>query len=58
MTRAALREIPRGTYRHVDWLDNDGIELDRRLRVEVAVTVNGGDIHFDLTGTSPQARGP
>ncbi|MCE3246569.1 MAG: 5-oxoprolinase [Geminicoccaceae bacterium] len=58
MTRAALREIPPGTYRHIDWLDNDGIELDRRLRVEVAVTVAGGDIHFDLTGTSPQARGP
>ena len=32
MTLAALREIPDGTYRHVDWLDNDGIELDRRHR--------------------------
>jgi N-methylhydantoinase B len=58
MTRAALAAIPDGTYRYVDWLDNDGIELDRRLRIEVAVTVKGDAIHFDLTGTSPQARGP
>jgi len=58
MTRAAIRAIPDGTYRYVDWLDNDGIDLDRRLRIEVAVTVAGDDILFDLTGTSPQARGP
>ena len=28
MTRQALRAIPEGTYRYVDFLDNDGIELD------------------------------
>src|SRR5438067_3144948 len=28
MTRKALRAIPEGTYRFVDHLDNDGIELD------------------------------
>lgn len=58
MTRAALRAIPDGTYRAVDWLDNDGIDLDRRLRIEVAATLRAGAIHFDLTGTSPQTRGP
>src|SRR5262249_33188902 len=42
MTRAALRRIQRGTYRAVDFLDNDGIELDRRIRIEVAVTVEDG----------------
>ena len=58
MTRAALRAIPEGTYRYVDWLDNDGIELERRVRIEVAVTVKGGNIHIDLTGTSEQLKGP
>ena len=58
MTRAALRAIPEGTYRYVDWLDNDGIELERRVRIEVAVTVKGGSIHIDLTGTSEQLKGP
>jgi N-methylhydantoinase B len=58
MTREALRQIPEGTYRYVDSMDNDGIELDRRIRVEVAVTVKDGTIEFDLTGTSAQVKGP
>lgn len=58
MTRAALRAIPQGTYRSVDWLDNDGIELEKHVRIEVAVTVKDGGIHIDLTGTSPQLKGP
>ena len=58
MTRRALREIPEGTYRFVDFLDNDGIELDRPIRIEVAVTLGDGAIEIDFTGTSPQVRGP
>ena len=33
ITREALRAIPEGTYRYVDHMDNDGIELDRRIRI-------------------------
>ncbi len=58
MTRDALRAMPPGTYRHVDFLDNDGIELDRRIRIEVAVTVKDGAIHCDFEGTSGQLKGP
>jgi len=58
MTRRALRAIPEGTYRFVDFLDNDGIELDRPIRIEVAVTLRDGAIDFDFTGTSPQVKGP
>ncbi len=58
MTRAALRQLPQGTFRYVDYLDNDGVELDRRVRIEVAVTVADGTIHFDFTGTDRQLRGP
>jgi len=58
MTRAALRAMPEGVYRYADWLDNDGIELERRVRIEVAVTVKDGSIHIDLTGTSAQLKGP
>ena len=58
MTRAALRRLPDGTYRYVDYLDNDGVDLDRRVRIEVAVTVREGTIHFDFTGTDRQLRGP
>ena len=58
LTRAALRTIPDGTYRHVDFSDNDGIDLDRHIRFEVAVTVKDGSFHCDFTGSSPQVRGP
>ena len=58
MTRDALRAIPQGTYRAVDFLDNDGIELDRRIRIEVAVTVGDGAMTVDFAGSSPQVRGP
>ena len=58
LTRQALAAIPPGTYRYVDWLDNDGIELDKPIRIEVAATVGNGAIEFDFAGTSPQVRGP
>ena len=58
MTREALRAIPEGTYRYADHLDNDGIDLDRRVRIEVAVTVEDGTITCDFEGTSRQLRGP
>ena len=54
MTRAALRRLPEGTFRYTDWLDNDGVDLDARVRIEVAVTLRDGSIHFDFTGTDPQ----
>ncbi|HKU97775.1 MAG TPA: hydantoinase B/oxoprolinase family protein [Vineibacter sp.] len=58
MTRDALKAIPPGTYRCVDYLDNDGIELDKRIRIEVAATVKDGAIHCDFQGTSGQLKGP
>ena len=58
MTRKALRAIPDGVYRSVDYLDNDGIELEKPIRIEVAAIVKDGTITFDFEGTSPQVRGP
>lgn len=58
LTRAALARIPSGTYRYVDYLDNDGIELDKPIRIEVSATVKGGAIEFDFAGTSGQVKGP
>jgi N-methylhydantoinase B len=58
LTRAAIRALPQGTFRCSDWLDNDGVELDKRIPIAVAVTVDGDTIHYDFTGCSPQVRGP
>ncbi len=58
MTRKALRAIPEGVYRSVDYLDNDGIDLETPIRIEVAAIVKDGTITFDFEGTSAQVRGP
>lgn len=58
MTRAAIQTLNPGRYRFVDFLDNDGVDMDRRIRIEVEATVDNDTIRFDLTGTSGQVRGP
>jgi N-methylhydantoinase B len=58
LTRARIAEIPDGTYRFTDYMDNDGIALDRRVPISVTVTIRGSDAIVDYTGTSPQVAGP
>jgi N-methylhydantoinase B len=57
-TRAALSRIPPGVYRAVGHSDNDGITLDRPIRLEMAITVSDGAMTIDFTGSSPQVVGP
>jgi N-methylhydantoinase B len=53
-----VRDIPDGDYFAEGFLDNDGVELDRRLNVAVTVKVRGDEIEFDLTGTDGPCQGP
>jgi N-methylhydantoinase B len=55
--RSYIAEIPDGTYRFEDYIDNDGI-VDEPRKVALAITVKGSDMHFDFTGTAPTSRGP
>ena len=57
-TRAKIAEIPDGSYSFEDYLDNDGIDLDRRVKVRVTVTVAGSELLVDFAGTDDQVRGP
>ncbi|CAM3813286.1 Acetophenone carboxylase delta subunit [Bordetella sputigena] len=58
MTRAAISKLPQGTFTFEDALDNDGVDLDRRIPISVAVTVKGDSIHYDFSGCSAQVKGP
>jgi N-methylhydantoinase B len=58
LTRREIEAIPDGEYRFEDHLDNDGVELDRRVKIAVAVRVCGSSMTFDFTGTDPEVRGP
>ncbi|MBL6076824.1 hydantoinase B/oxoprolinase family protein [Belnapia sp. T18] len=56
--RAAISRMPDGTYEFTDWLDDDGIDLDKPIRLHVALTIAGDAISVDLSGCSPQVQGP
>ncbi len=58
LTRQRLSEIPDGEYRFHDFVDNDGIDVDQRVRIEVTLTVRDSDVVVDFTGTAGQTRGP
>jgi N-methylhydantoinase B len=56
-TRAALAELPDGTYRAEDVLEADweGVEADVLLRLEA--TIEGETLRLDFAGTDPQVDG-
>src|SRR5262249_5040223 len=58
LTRRQIAAIPDGTYRFADHLDNDGIDLDRRVEIRVAVWVGGSELTFAFAGTGAQVGGP
>ncbi len=51
--RAALVDVPDGTYRGEDRIDDDGVS-DEPLVIRAAVTIEGDHAHVDLAGTSDQ----
>ena len=56
--RAAIKAMPDGTHEFEDFVDDDGIERDKPLRIHARVTVSGDEIEIDLSESSPQAKGP
>ncbi len=58
LTRRQIEAIPDGEYRFQDYLDDDGVELGRRVRIAVTVRVQRSSMTFDFTGTDAQVRGP
>lgn len=55
--RALVRRLPQGRWRHEDALDDDGLGHGP-LPIRVALTVKGGSVTADFTGSAPQAEGP
>ena len=57
LTRQELRKIPDGTYSFCDYLDNDGVELDKRIKIHASVTIHGDEFVVDFSGSDPQVKG-
>jgi N-methylhydantoinase B len=57
MTRAALRELPDGEWSFEDWIDDDGIDYGKPIRLFVTLRKSGETLVADWTGSSPQVKG-
>ncbi|MCS7083180.1 MAG: hydantoinase B/oxoprolinase family protein [Bacteroidetes bacterium] len=57
LMRRFLSELPDGTYRFEDALDDDGFSREP-LPIRVAVTISGSEATVDFSGTAPQCAGP
>lgn len=57
LTRAAIRELPDGVYCFEDWIDDDGIDVGKPIRLFVTLAKQGDSMVADWTGSSPQVKG-
>jgi N-methylhydantoinase B len=55
--RARTRTIPDGTYEAESFMDDDGIDIGKRVPIRVRVIVKGDEMTIDLTAISRQVRG-
>jgi len=56
MARAALEALPDGCYHFEDYMDDDG-QGNTDIRLNVAVTIGGGEVTVDFAGTEQQVTG-
>jgi N-methylhydantoinase B len=54
--RAALKDLPDGTYSGVDWVDDDGFS-DQAIKLQVNIHKQGDSVAVDFDGTSRQVKG-
>ncbi len=53
--RRVIASVPEGVYRFSDFIEADMVGQGL-LRVNLALTVAGGEFHMDFSGTAPQVR--
>jgi N-methylhydantoinase B len=53
LTRAAIAQIPDGSYAFEDALDDDGVS-EESVPIRLRLTVRGRRLHFDFTGSAPE----
>lgn len=56
LTRHGIRQLPNGTYRYEDVLDDDGLD-DKPIPIAVTVTIRDEDVEVDFEGSAPQCEG-
>jgi len=57
LTRAAVAELPDGEFSFEDWIDDDGIDIGKPIRLYVTIRKTGDRMSVDWTGSSAQVKG-
>ena len=57
LARAQTRIIPDGVYEAESFMDDDGVDIGKRVPIRVRVEVRGDEMTIDLTHVSRQVRG-
>jgi N-methylhydantoinase B len=57
LTRAALDKLPDGEWSFEDWIDDDGVDYGKPIRLFVTIRKQRGHMVVDWTGTHPQVKG-
>jgi N-methylhydantoinase B len=55
--RERTRAIPDGVYEAESFMDDDAVDVAKRVPIRVKVIVSGDEMTVDLTDVSPQVRG-
>jgi N-methylhydantoinase B len=58
LARLALAKLPKGTWTAHDFVDNDGVDLDRLIKLNVTATITDEEMVIDWTGSEENVRGP
>ena len=57
MARSRTRTIPDGVYEAESFMDDDGVEIGKKVPIKVRVVVKGDEMTVDLSDVSKQVRG-
>lgn len=53
-----IAKLPVGTAQAHGFLDSDGVDFSKPVKLAVTITVEGGRARFDFSHSDPQAKGP
>ncbi|GAA5087353.1 N-methylhydantoinase B [Thermocatellispora tengchongensis] len=58
LARLALAKLPKGTWTAHDFVDSDGVDTDRLIKLNATVTITDDEMIIDWTGSEKDVRGP
>ena len=56
--KGAIAKLPEGTASAQGLIDNDGVDVNKPIKLAVTITIKDGLATFDFSNSDPQTRGP